>query len=135
MIFNGVKQVSEYPLTLTLASGIFCGAISGYLAHRDKKNPYLWFFAGFLFGLLGVFFLFYLSFSKKKKNQEKSPIPILRGPQDKFWYYLDQSHNQVGPVSYNTILESIHGGKLSKKSYVWNETEADWKRLGEFLEI
>lgn len=119
--------------------GIIFGMIAGYLAFQRKRNPYLWFFLGFTFGIFGIFALI---FSPKKKRGRKRgqttkrkepPELLVGGPVDKFWFYLDPSHKQVGPVSHSTIAKAFHQGQISKTTYVWHENLNEWKKLEELI--
>lgn len=123
----------------TIFAAFLFGAISAYAAYRRGRNPYKWFFAGFLFGALGAVFIF---LAPKKKTvpqaaaaqpiEEKLP-PAILGPSDKFWYYLDPSHEQQGPMSHTALTSALRQGKISLSTYVWNEEMSDWKELKEFV--
>ena len=127
------------PLTpATILAALLFGAISAYLAHRRGRSPYKWFFIGFLFGILGLFAVFMAPPIKNKKAAAAvtSPqqiqgklLPAIQGPSDKFWYYLDPSHQQQGPMSHNALTSAFHQGKISLSTYVWNEEMADWTLL------
>jgi hypothetical protein len=124
----------------TLATGALCA----YLAHRAGSNFYIWFFIGFMFGILGVFGAFTLlaiSSRKKKlpKYEQKISIPSLsapqtiQGPSDKFWYYLNPEHKQVGPMSLVGLTNAWQQGKISLTTYVWNEELPGWKPLQDLI--
>jgi hypothetical protein len=106
------------------------GMISGYLAYKRNKNPYLWFFIGFCFGLIGIAFFF---LPKKKAIVKRKPALILKGPSDKLWFYLDSSHKQIGPISYSAIAKAFSQQLISLDTFVWHETLTDWKKLGDFI--
>lgn len=118
---------------IQIISAVIFGMIAAYLAHRNKKNPYIWFFVGFFFGLIGLFFLFFLP-KIKKQQQHPDPGPLFRGPSDKLWFYLDPTHEQVGPVSFKAITEALIKGTISKSTYVWHEDLSEWKRVKEFIQ-
>ena len=119
----------------TIAAALLFGAISAYLAHRREKNPYKWFFIGFLFGVFGVFALFFLP-QKKRAPASGLPVPpllVIKGPIDKLWYYLDPSQQQQGPMSHHALTGAFREGKISLSTYVWNEDMTDWKTLKELV--
>ena len=118
------------PLQIVFA--LIFGTAAAYLAKRNQKNPYTWFFIGFFFGLIGLFFLFFLP-KMRRPRQLPNPGPAFRGPSDKLWFYLDPTHKQVGPVSAKAIGEALQKGNLSTDSYVWHEELSDWKRVKEFI--
>ncbi len=90
------------PITpLTILAALLTGALGAYLAHRRGRNPYIWFCIGSFFGIL----VRLRSSSPQKKNspkakpgspKEERPLQTIQGPSDKFWYYLNPEHQQVG---------------------------------------
>lgn len=120
----------------TLIASAIAGIISSYLAYRRGKNPILWFLIGMLFGFFGVFALFFATTSKKQETptlKAIEPEPYLVGPSNKLWYYLDTSHTQVGPISYNGITSAWKEGKVAPTTFVWHEDLIDWKPLKDLI--
>lgn len=120
----------------TLIAAFAFGAVGAYLAQKRKKNPYVWFCIGFFFGLIGLFAIFFLPLKQKRGRKRTAivkPIPTIEGPSDKFWYYLDPTHNQIGPVSYQAITKFLHTGEISRTTYVWHEEMSDWKKLDDLV--
>ncbi len=121
--------------TTLLVSGV-AGLISGYLAYKRGKNPIFWFIIGTLFGLLGVFAFFFLAKPKKQpapQPEVRQPEPYIHGPADKFWYYLDASHSQIGPLSYNGLKSGWRQGTIPQSAFVWHEDLTDWTPLRELI--
>ncbi|HSX10193.1 MAG TPA: DUF4339 domain-containing protein [Chlamydiales bacterium] len=120
------------PLMLVSAAAI--GGISSYLAHKRGRNPYAWFAIGFLFGIFGIFAIFFAA-PKKAAVLPPKPEPVLKiqGPSDKFWYYLDPENRQQGPMSLDAITIAWRQGKVDLSTYVWHEEMTDWKQLKETL--
>jgi len=129
------REIKMYPLDFfTFISSISVGLLSAYLARKNQKNIYLWFFIGFILGLCGIIALFFLD--RPSKTAKKNPItlpPILHGPKDKLWYYLDINHDRKGPMSLHALTTEWHQGKISSSTYVWNEELPDWKPLENFI--
>jgi len=124
-------------ISTALTAGAITGLITGYIAHRRNRNPYTWFAVGFLFGLLGLLFFFILP-QKKKKTLANAPLkpqpqPYVFGPTDKYWYFLDQSHTQVGPMSYTALSNHWKQGKIKVDTFVWHEDLSEWKPLQELI--
>lgn len=111
------------------------GTISAYLAFKRGKNPYLWFFIGFLFGIFGIFAIFFTSPKKAPALTPKQPVFRIEGPSDKFWYYLDPSNTQQGPMSRDAVNAAWKEGKINLSTYVWHEELPDWKPLKETLKL
>jgi hypothetical protein len=113
------------------------GLISAYMAHRRGRNPVVWFFVGFAFGIAGIFAFFFAPSTLSKKQAAASPKPMpqpyLHGPIGKFWYYLDSSREQQGPMSYDAISRIWRDGKISPDTWVWHEELPDWKPLHELV--
>ena len=125
-------------ITQALLSGCVFGTLSCYFAHKREKNPYLWFFLGFIFGIFGIMAIFFAPMSSKKEALPEGTIPqtvvlTISGPKDKFWYYLDSAHQQQGPMSYEALTLRWRETKISPSTFVWNEELPDWKPLQEFL--
>lgn len=111
----------------------FCmGILGAYLAHRQARNPWVWFGVGFVFGFFGIFFL--LSIPKKKDSAiALPPKPFIDGPVDRLWYYLDSTRKQIGPMSYPALTLAWKKGDLNEKTLVWHEALPDWCALQSFI--
>jgi hypothetical protein len=122
--------------SLFLASGAI-GLVSAYLAHRRNKNPILWFCVGFFFGIFGIFAIFFAPAPKKKELPlaPTQPKPYLHGPMDRFWYYVDQANQKVGPMSYDAVAKAWTQGNISPITLVWHEELTEWKPLQELIRV
>lgn len=118
--------MSATPLMFLIA--FFMGCASAYLARRMERNPYLWFGIGFLFGICGIFAIFFVQ-PKKKPSQ---PVFTLHGPTDKLWYYLE-GNAQKGPMSRDAVFQAWKAGTITPQTYVWHEELTDWKLLKETI--
>ncbi len=122
----------------TLALSGCIGALSAYLAIRQGRNPYLWFFIGIFFGLLGILVMFFAPGKQKPRQTAVPAAPlieeILVGPTDKFWYYLDETHEQKGPMSFSALNKAWKQGTITTQTFVWNEEFSDWKPLKECIQ-
>jgi hypothetical protein len=123
--------------TLAILAGLFTGSMGAYFAYRRGRSPYAWFFLGFFFGILGACTVF-LAPDRKKKELLEAPKPVVRpptiqGPRDKFWYYLDPTHQRMGPMSLDALSVAWRQGKISVKTFVWNEELPEWKPLQELI--
>lgn len=122
---------------------VFClsilfGFISAYLAHRRGKNPYFWFLIGFVFGIFGVMAFFLGSFYQNRAKVDAEippplPQPYIEGPADRFWYYLDTTRQQQGPMSFDALTQAWKKGDVSTASFVWHEELTEWKPLQELI--
>jgi len=112
------------------------GAISAYLGHKRGGNPYLWFAIGFFFGIFGIFAVIFANSRKKAAREpKKEPVFTIDGPIDKFWYYLDPTHKQQGPMSHNALTAAWKSGEIDSSTYVWHEEMPEWKPLKETLKL
>ncbi len=119
--------------TITLIAALLTGALGAFLATRRGKNPYLWFFWGFFFGILGALAIFFTS-QRKKLSERPSiqpSVPKIQGPAEKFWYYVNTANEQVGPMSLAVLNATWVRGEISESTLVWHEDLSEWKRLGE----
>lgn len=126
---------------LTFIMMLAFGAFTGYLAKRQGKNPYLWFILGILFGIFGIFFLFFQpSSAKKQAKSSDQPTTIDIAPtinpihKEKFWYYLDPQNQQFGPMSFDALKRAWNEGKVTRETYVWNESLEQWIHFGECIQ-
>ena len=125
----------------TLLVSSAAGLISSYLAYRRGKSPIFWFCIGVLFGFFGVFALFFSANGKKQRAvapvviQTFEPKPFLVGPVNKFWYYLDASHTQIGPLSYQGMTKAWQKGTLPLTALVWHEDLSQWTPLKELIQV
>jgi len=125
---------------MILYAALFMGSLAAFVAKQKRKDPFRWFFCGFLFGLLGVLYLcFFVKTEeapvKQGPAQPKKPVVPKAIPNEaKFWYYLDAHDEKFGPMSYEALLRAHQEQKITLESFVWNETLEDWKCLKDFLE-
>ena len=116
------------------------GAAAAYIAHfKKQRNPILWFFIGFFFGLLGLISLFFLN----KKSQINGPVKqppafeptiLIKSSLSLPWYYVNNNHEQEGPVSAQRLANLIEKKQLNLDSLVWNEEFVEWKQIKEVPE-
>jgi hypothetical protein len=139
-LYISIKKIMPIPITpLTLLAALLTGLLGAYLAHKRGRNPYIWFCIGSFFGILGAFAIFFAPSRKKALSKPAPPIPVrepeptIQGPSDKFWYYLNPEHQQVGPMSLDGLTNAWRQRKISLTTYVWNEELPDWKPLQELL--
>lgn len=120
---------------LMVISALGSGTLSAFLAHKRGCNLYFWFAVGFVFGFFGIFATFFAA--NKKSALRKKPLPVTRidGPKDKFWYYLDPTQQQQGPLSHDTLTNRWKEGKLDESTFVWHEEMSNWTPLKETLKI
>lgn len=110
------------------------GLVSAYFAHRMGRNPYIWFFIGFLFGIFGIFAIFFASKKKEVPQEKPAPVFAISGPKDKFWYYLDPANQQQGPMSHDALTNTWKQGKIDLATFVWHEELKEWTPLKETLQ-
>ncbi len=127
-----------FPLsTAALISAFLIGILSAYIAYRRGRNPYIWFFVGFVFGIFGIMAIFFAPSGKKKAASTVpiaiQPEPTIQGPKDKFWYYLDPSNQQQGPMSHDALTSAWKQGIVTPATYVWNEELTEWKLLKDMM--
>jgi len=128
----------------SLIMWLFFGGFSAYLARRQGKNPFLWFFLGMFFGLFGLVFLLFspkpAKARRRAQRQKEEPTTIDITPKvdpshkNKFWYYLDPENRQNGPMSFDALVRDWKEGKVGPKTYVWNENLEEWEPWGDFIE-
>ena len=130
---------------LHLFAAFASGAICAWISHKRGQKPLqwvIWFAIGALLALLGLFIFPFLWLSGAKKGSRKRTAaaprkprePILTGPKDKLWYYLEEStHQQQGPLSHAAIEAARKSGKLTPATLVWHEELTEWAELRSLL--
>lgn len=109
-----------------LISSLFWGLLSSFLAGRQKRNAYLWFLIGSLFGAIGMGFLFF----SRKKTAPAPPKPALSTEPEPliYWYYLIGA-SRNGPMTTAALKKLFTEDKISEETYLWNENMNDWAKL------
>lgn len=122
------------------------GAATSYFANQRGRDPIIWFMIGMGLGILGLILLFILPPLKEQpephpvEEDEESlysqpfPRPAESLTHDYFikdWFYLDQMHQQFGPVDFEGLRKVWEQGLVNRNSYVWHEGMADWKKVNE----
>jgi hypothetical protein len=126
-------------MLITIALWILMGGIASHYAKDRGRNPKAWFGIGLMLGILGIILLFILpKLEVKPVVEAKTPEPQLPPDREKniahkFWYYLDPENKQFGPMSFYGLEDALKEGKISLRTYVWNEDLANWKEFGEFV--
>lgn len=138
----------SFILLLVIAS------FTAYYANRKGRNPILWFIIGVLLGIFAPLILLFLSTVKPVDSDiptmsVANPDPSLdqldqTPPQvnlqqseeeNKLWYYLDQNHQQMGPVSVIALRELWNRGQLEITSYVWSDGMDQWQKVDNLPEL
>lgn len=128
---------------------LFCiviGVSCSRHARTRGRNPQLWFWIGFIFGILGLIALFLLpslAIQKKRSSVKLRPLPeipsLLKAKDpthaQKLWYYLDQEQNQLGPMSLNALTQAWETKKIDKSTYIWNELMDNWQTCEETFHL
>jgi hypothetical protein len=130
-------------------------AIAGYTAYYAKKkgrNPYIWFAAVMLIGILAPLILLALpnvppesetrssdptmSVSNPDPSLSENAVPPTSPPEfkppmeeDHLWFYLNNAHQQIGPVSIFALRDLWNTGRLETSTYVWCEGMEQWARI------
>lgn len=115
------------------------GCVTAYFAQKRGRNGYGWFLIGLFLGLIGLCLVFILPKKPPVHQEENEPITIDVTPivpeedKKKFWYYLDESNKQIGPMSFTALIRDWKEGKVHPETQVWNENLTHWKPFSEFL--
>ncbi|MBA3722404.1 MAG: DUF4339 domain-containing protein [Parachlamydiaceae bacterium] len=129
---------------------LIIAGLTSYYAEQKGRSPAAWFVIGILIGFFAPLILFFLPNLKKDETNEASmkvytppvsgnstppaPPPRLED-ENKLWYYLDQNHQQYGPVSIFALKELWDTGRLELTSYVWTEGMDKWEKVDNLPEL
>lgn len=126
-------------------------SLTAYYASRKGRNPFLWFIWGCLLGVIAPLILFVLTFLKEKEPADSAPertnpsletsatpsaeippaAPVEPENQERLWYYLNEDHNQIGPVSLVAMKDLWNTGRLNIDSFVWSKGMPSWQKINE----
>ena len=147
---------SNLKIILSFILLIIIAIFTSYYAGSQGRNSLKWFVIGLLLGILAPLILFFLPPVKKEKSGSfpsmtiSPPDPSLahlphavlssedlkiKEEENKLWFYLDQNHEQVGPVSVVALRELWNRGKLELNQYVWSEGMEQWKKVEDLPEL
>jgi hypothetical protein len=151
MLHIDPNMLLSFILLLIIAS------FTAYYANRKGRNPLLWFIIGVLLGIFAPLILMFFPTVKNERSGNGIPTMTVSKPdpslehlpqsfpseaefklqeeESKLWYYLDQNHQQVGPVSIIALRELWKRGKLELNSYVWSEGMAKWEKVDDLSEL
>ncbi|MCF7806592.1 MAG: GYF domain-containing protein [Simkaniaceae bacterium] len=111
---------------------LFIAYLTSRFAIKKNRDPYFWFGLGFLFGILAPLILTFLPRVVKKEDiMDQIPLDLTpKSPEPPFphmdWYYLDQSHQQIGPLSFQLFKDAYEAGHIQNDSYIWNDSMTEW---------
>ncbi len=136
---------------------LIIASFTAYYASRKGRNPLLWFIIGILLGIFAPLIL--LFFPAVKPDQVDNGMPTMtvlppdpdhqqlpqpppapadlkrQEEEEKLWYYLDQNHQQEGPVSSVALRELWNRGQLEVNSYVWTNGMEQWEKVDNLPEL
>ncbi len=112
---------------IILSAALF-GLLCSGMAQRKNRNPIIWFFVGFSFGIFAVTLLLFLK-PVRLETVQIVKKPLISHKDDNFWYYIDLQKKQIGPMSLQALLNNYFKGLISESTYVWNDTMTNWQKL------
>lgn len=125
---------------------ILVGIVSAYIAFKKNRNYLAWFFGGMFLGLIGIIVLLILppleitSNANRDLLEKRALSELKENPsifQDKVlidgetWYYLDENRKNVGPMSFEQLVEQVKKRPNKEETWIWNKGMPGWKRAKE----
>ncbi len=118
---------------------LLCWTLFGLACQRIAEsrglNPTTWFFVGFFLGLLSLPIAYLWPVKNSLPKPEEKPDPELVRLQKSHWYYLNEEHRQLGPISLDALRRALRDEQLTSKSYIWSDGMEEWKRLNDLPEV
>jgi hypothetical protein len=74
-----------------------------------------------------------LNSQSSSEDQASQQLSFLK--EDKLWYYLDEEHQQYGPISLIGLKELWNTGRVRLATYVWSEGMDKWKKIEELPDL
>ena len=118
---------------VVIPASLLIGYFTSKYAKNKNRRTDAWFVLGFMFGALAPLILAFLPKLEPEAPTEEPPaIPTFYPPE---WYYLNEAHQQIGPLSLKEMREAYQNGSLQNSSYIWNEDMPDWAHLSTFPKV
>ena len=130
-------------MILTLFFWFLIGGACSYFATQRGRDPYAWLSIGLFLGVLGLILLFLLPKVEAKETVPSDEVDSkisedenLKPPfSAKDWFYLDQSHQQHGPLSFDQLKILWDERTITKSTFIWSEGMAEWKKIQDLTEL
>lgn len=144
-------------LLLSFVILLLIASFTAYYATRQGRNPVLWFIIGIAIGIFAPLILLFFPPVKNEQSDGDIPTMTISNPdpslqnlaktpstqielkrqeeENKLWYYLDQNHQQIGPVSMIALRELWNRGQLELNSYVWTDGMEQWQKVDDLPEL
>lgn len=141
---------TETNILLSFLLLLIIAGFTAYYANLKGRNPLIWFLIGILLGIFAPLILLFFPAVKKPEDDglptmtlsppdpslqqlsETLPLPT-DSPhpeeENKLWYYLDQEHQPMGPVSIIALRELWNRGLLELNHYVWTNGMEQWQKV------
>lgn len=149
------QEPSTMQMIVSFIILVIIASLTAYYADRKGRSFTIWFILGVLLGVFAPLILFFLpslrgedvdegqptmTVSKPDSSLERlspplAPVPTWKEEEDKLWYYLDQEHQQMGPVSIVALRDMWNRGLLELNSYVWTEGMGQWQKVEQLPEL
>lgn len=132
---------------------ILLGIISAYIAFKKQRNPFGWFFVGFLFGLIGIVIAMILppsdisgNYSNPNNSQkleilseevkdkaENTITPPIFETSD--WFYLNENKKAIGPFNEENLIKTLLTKENRKEIWIWKKGMTDWQKTTSIASI
>jgi len=144
-------------LIVSFIASTFFAFTTAYYAEKKGRSALGWFILGFILTIFALIVLYFLPPWKNEDVDKNSIIiPPSTSPDPKFpnqldpllplpfelnkeentlWFYLDQNHQEIGPVSLIALRELWNRGLLELNSYVWAEGMEKWEKVDQLPDL
>lgn len=126
-----------FVIALSLAIAFTISYYSAKYAARKGRDPNVWFFLVFLFGLAAVLILFLLPPVNKEESQTKAapPPPPENTMHLQQWHCINTQGEQQGPLDFTAFKQLWKEGKINGRSFAWCEKLVTWHRIEEIPDL
>ena len=123
---------------ISIVVSFLLGCQCRHLAMKKGRDQTVWFMAGVFFGIFALLIILFLPARVKVATTlpiEPSFEALSSLHAEKFWYFLDETKQQYGPMSFSALKAAWKEGTVRKKTFVWNEEMENWKPLEEVIKL
>lgn len=125
---------------------LFFASLSAYLARQRGRDPVAWFMIGILLGIFAPLLLILLK-PLQMGDEDKEEIETIRSSStqvqespaqsylNKEWFFVDENHQQQGPVNFDQLKVLWQENKITLATYVWSQGMSQWIKIEDLPDI
>lgn len=131
------ENLTTSDIVIIVIVALIMGYVNRRYAARKGYGP-IWFLIGFFFGMFALLTLHLLPNKKILQQLQNPPAPAkpyFHPFSQVQWFYLNTSHEQIGPLSFEQLTKTWQEKVTNEKTYVWSENLSQWEFIENLPEL